>query len=242
MRFAEPQWLIIGTLTVTLLLALRVRGEHLTQRALKALSEGHLLKDSALPSAPRRWLRVLVTCLAVAAGFVALARPQKGKEWQTLDRKGTDLLLVLDTSKSMNADDVTPTRLERSKLSMRDLIARFPENRIGLLAFAGDAYLESPMTLDHGALLETLDSIDTEAIPRHGTDIGRAIDGALNTLKADSGSQKVMVLLSDGEDLPGRALDAAKRASEAGIVIDTVGVGTPAGELVPAKDEYGRAI
>ncbi len=242
MRFAEPQWLIVGAVIVTLLFALRVRGERLTKHALEALSGAHLLNAGALPSAARRWLRILVTCLAVAAGFVALARPQKGKEWQTLDRKGTDLLLVLDTSKSMNTDDVTPTRLERTKLSVRDLVARFPEDRIGLLAFAGDAYLESPMTLDHGALLETLDSVDTAIIPRAGTDIGRAIDSAVSALKADSGTKKVMVLLTDGEDLQGQALDAAKRAAEAGVVIDTVGVGTPAGQFIPAKNDHGATI
>jgi Ca-activated chloride channel family protein len=242
MRFAEPQWLIAGAVVVTLLFALRVRALRLTQRALQTLSSAHLLDAGALPSAFRRWLRVLVTCLAVAAAFVALARPQRGKEWQTLDRKGTDLLLVIDTSKSMNTDDVSPSRLERTKLAVRDLVARFPEDRVGLLAFAGDAYLESPMTLDHGALLETLSTFDSSIVPHPGTDIGRAIDSAITALKADSGSQKVIVLLTDGEDLRGQALDAAKRAAQAGIVIDTVGVGTPAGELVPATNDQGATI
>jgi Ca-activated chloride channel family protein len=242
MRFAEPYWLLAGAVVVVLLFALRARGEQLTQRAIETLSGARWLNASTLPSAFRRWLRIFVACFAVAAAFVALARPQKGKEWQTLDRKGTDLLLVIDTSKSMNADDVSPTRLERTKLAVHDLVARFPEDRIGLLAFAGDAYLESPMTLDHGASLETLSTFDTSIIPRSGTDIGRAIDSAVTALKADSGSQKVMVLLSDGEDLQGQALEAARRASEAGIVIDTVGVGTPAGELVPAKNEQGATV
>ena len=197
MRFAEPHWLIVGAVIVTLLFALRVRGERLTKRALQALSGAHLLAAGALPSASRRWLRVFVTCCAVAAAFVALARPQKGKEWQTLDRKGTDLLLVLDTSKSMNTDDVAPTRLERTKLAVRDLVARFPEDP-GLLAFAGDAYLECPMTLVDGALLETLGSFDTSFIPRPGTEIGRAFVCAVTALKAASSSQKVMVLLTDG--------------------------------------------
>ncbi len=242
MRFAEPQWLMIGAVVVTLLFALRVRAERLTKRALATLSGAHLLGTGALPSALRRWLRVCVACLAVAAAFVALARPQKGKEWRILDLRGTDLVLVLDTSKSMNTDDVPPTRLERTKLAVQDLVARFPEDRVGLLAFAGDAYLESPMTLDHGALLDTLHTVDTSIIPRPGTDLGRAIDSAVTALKADSGSQKAMVLLSDGEDLQGQALAAAKRAAEAGIVIHTVGVGTPAGELVPAKNDRGATI
>ena len=103
-------------------------------------------------------------------GFVALARPQKGMHWETLERKGTDLLLVVDTSKSMDADDVKPTRLERAKLAIRDLVDRFPGDRIGLVAFAGDAFVQSPMTLDHDALLESLDALDTSVIARGGTE------------------------------------------------------------------------
>jgi Ca-activated chloride channel family protein len=159
--------------------------------------------------------------------------------WETLDRKGTDLLLVLDTSKSMNADDVSPTRLDRTRLAVHDLVKRFPGDRIGLVAFAGDAFLESPMTLDHEALLETLAATDTSAIGRPGTDIGRAIDTATAALRADSGSQKVMVLLTDGEDLQGQGLEAARRAAAEGVTIETVGVGTPAGELVPETNERG---
>ncbi len=242
MRFAEPYWLWIGAAVVALVFVPRLRAERLTAQAIRSLSGARLIDAATLPSAFRRWLRVGVVTLAAAAAFIALARPQQGKEWQTLDRKGTDLLLVIDTSKSMNADDVSPTRLERTKLAVRDLVGRFPEDRVGLMAFAGDAYLESPLTLDHGALLETLDDFDSSLIAKPGTDLGRAIDSATAALKSDASSQKLMVLLTDGEDLQGQGLDAAKRAAQAGITIETVGVGTPAGELVPAKDEGGATI
>jgi Ca-activated chloride channel family protein len=242
MRFAEPYWLWVGAASVILVLALRVRAERLTARAISSLSGARLLDAATLPSRFRRWLRVALVTLAVATAFVALARPQQGMEWQTLDRKGVDVLLVVDTSKSMNADDVRPSRLERSKLAVRDLVARFPADRLGLMAFAGDAYLESPLTLDHGALLEMLDSFDTSLIAKPGSDLGHAIDRAVAALEADTGRQKLMVLLTDGEDLSGQGLEAAKRAAQAGITIHTVGVGTPAGELVPATDEQGVAI
>jgi Ca-activated chloride channel family protein len=237
MRFAQPLWLLVGAFAVVLLLILRVRSELLTTRAMRVLSGARLVEAKALPSRFRRWLRVAVVSFAVAMGFVALARPQKGMQWQTLDRQGTDVLLVVDTSKSMNAGDVRPTRLERTKLAVRDLVERFPGDRIGLVAFAGDAFVESPMTLDHDALLETLSAFDTSIIAHGGTDIGRAIDVGASALKADSGNQKVMVLLTDGEDLENQGLEAAKRAGEAGITIETVGVGTPAGELVPATND-----
>ncbi|MGD0679596.1 MAG: VWA domain-containing protein [Polyangiaceae bacterium] len=242
MRFAEPFWLLVGALVVGLLFVLRARSERLTMRAMAALAGARLVNASALPSRVRRWLRIAVTCFAVAMGFVALARPQKGMQWQTLDREGTDLVLVVDTSKSMNADDVAPTRLERAKLAIRDLVERFPGDRIGLVAFAGDAFVESPMTLDHDALLETLAAFDTSVIGRGGTDMGRAIDVASAALKSEAGDQKVMVLLTDGEDLESQGQDAAKRAAEAGITIDTVGVGTAAGELVPAKNDQGATV
>jgi Ca-activated chloride channel family protein len=242
MRFAEPSWLLVGAVAVVLLVFLRVRSETLTSRAMKALAGAHLVAQSAFPSRFRRWLRVVVITLAVAMAFVALARPQKGMRWQTVDRKGTDVLLVVDTSKSMDADDVRPTRLERTKLAVRDLVERFPADRIGLVAFAGDAFVESPLTLDHEALLETLGDFDTSIIARGGTDLGHAIDVGAAALKADSDNQKVMVLLTDGEDLESGGLDAARRAAEAGVTIETVGVGTPAGELVPSRDDHGVTV
>jgi Ca-activated chloride channel family protein len=183
-----------------------------------------------------------VVTLAVAMGFVALARPQRGMRWETMKRNGLDLLLVVDTSRSMDADDVKPSRLERAKLAIRDLVERFPGDRIGLVAFAGDAFVQSPMTLDHAALLETVDSLDTSVIPRGGTNLGRGIDVAAEALATEPDRQKVMVLLSDGEDLEGQGLAEAKQAAAAAITIDTVGVGTPAGELVPAHDAQGAAV
>jgi Ca-activated chloride channel homolog len=242
MRFADPYWLTIGLAVVTVLFVLLARAEHLKSRALELLQKARLRSRSATPSRFRRWLRVAVVTFAVAMGFVALARPQKGMQWETLERNGIDLLLVVDTSKSMDSDDVKPTRLERAKLAIRDLVDRFPGDRVGLVAFAGDAFVQSPMTLDHGALLETVDALDTSVIARGGTNIGRGIDVAADALSTEPGKQKVMVLLTDGEDLEGQGLAEAKRAASAGIVIDTIGVGTPMGELVPLKDAHGGTI
>jgi Ca-activated chloride channel family protein len=242
MHFADPQWLLIGLVTVTLLAFLLVRAERLKTRALALLQGARLGLRAASPSPLRRWLRVVVATLAVAMGFVALARPQRGMRWETLERNGIDLLVVVDTSKSMDADDVKPTRLERAKLAIRDLVDRFPGDRIGLVAFAGDAFVQSPMTLDHGALLESVDALDTSVIARGGTNIGRGIDVATEALATEPGRQKVMVLVTDGEDLEGEGLAEAKQAAAAGITIDAVGVGTLAGELVPARDARGAAV
>ncbi len=243
MRFAEPTWLLAGAAGVTILFLLLARAERLRARALRALMGSRLLSASTgVPSRARRWVRVGVASAAVAMGFGALARPQRGTHWEAVARQGVDLLLVVDTSKSMDADDVKPTRLTRTKLAIRDLVERFPGDRIGLVAFAGDAFLASPMTLDHGALLDTLDAFDTSVVTRGGTDIGRAIDVAAATLADAPAQQKVAVLLTDGEDLEGHGLDAARRAAAAGVAIDTVGVGTRAGEMVPARDAKGAIV
>ena len=168
------------------------------------------------PSRFRRWLRVVVATVAVAMGFVALARPQKGMHWETLERNGIDLLLVVDTSKSMDADDVKPTRLERAKLAIRDLVDRFPGDRIGLVAFAGDAFVQSPMTLDHGALLESVDALDTSVIARGGTNIGRGIDVAAEALATEPGRQKVMVLSPTARTSKGRGSPRRSRPRRRG--------------------------
>ena len=138
MRFADPIWLFVGAASVTVLAVLLARAELLRTRALRVLA-GTRLRPAlgALPSKVRRWLRVAVVSFAVAMGFVALARPQKGMQWETVERKGADVLLVVDTSRSMDVDDVKPTRLERAKLAIRDLVERFPGDRVGLVAFAG---------------------------------------------------------------------------------------------------------
>ncbi len=243
MRFANPSWLVIGGISVVILLVLLVRAEHKRTHAIALLMGARILPaHAALPSQFRRWLRVGVVTFAVAMGFGALARPQRGTHWETVDRKGIDLLLVVDTSKSMDADDVKPSRLGRVKLAIRDLVDRFPGDRIGLVAFAGDARVQSPMTLDHAALLETVDALDTSIIARGGTNIGRAIDVATVALASEPGHQKAMVLLSDGEDLEGEGLEEGKKAEAEGIIIDTVGVGSAEGEIVPAKDDRGRVV
>jgi len=242
MHFAEPQWLLIGAGVVVVLTLLLVRAEVLKSRALALLQRARLGSPIASFSRARRWARVALMVVVTALGFVALARPQKGMHWETVERNGIDLLLVVDTSKSMDADDVKPTRLERAKLAMHDLVDRFPGDRIGIVAFAGDAFVQSPMTLDHTALGESLDALDTSVIARGGTNIGRGIDVAADALATEPGRQKIMVLMTDGEDLEGQGLAEAKQAGAQGITIDTIGVGTLAGELVPARDAHGATV
>ncbi len=170
---------------------------------------------------------------------VSFARPQLGYRWEEVHRRGVDLLFAVDTSRSMLTRDMKPNRLERAKLAVRDLVERFPDDRVGLVAFAGTAFLQTPLTLDHAIFEQSLDALDTSVIPLGGTNVSSAIEVA-NKALSDEQHKKVLVLLTDGEDLQGDALAAAEKAGKAGLVIYSVGVGTARGELVPVASSDGQ--
>ncbi|MCI5146415.1 MAG: VWA domain-containing protein, partial [Candidatus Electrothrix sp. AR3] len=182
--------------------------------------------------------------------FLALARPQYGNHWIEVRRKGIDILIGMDVSKSMLVEDIKPNRLERAKLAIRDFTAKLEGDRIGLLPFAGTAFLMCPLTTDYDAFTASLDTLDVNSIPRGGSNLGLAIKEGEKAL-ANEANHKILVLVTDGEDLSEDALQAAGAAKEANMTIYTIGVGTPEGELVPLpnaqvgqfiKDEQGNFI
>ena len=182
---------------------------------------------------------MLLIIMGVACVFIALARPQAGYRWEETHRKGLDILFAVDTSKSMLTQDVKPDRLTRAKLAVDDMVNKLDGDDVGLLAFAGDAFLQSPLTLDYDAFRESLDALDTNTIPRGGTDMARAITEAQAAFTAENDHDKILVLITDGEDLDGNAVAAAGAAAKDGVKIFTVGVGTTAGELIPVPAENG---
>ncbi len=185
------------------------------------------------------WSKRVAFCLAVLAACVALARPLGSMQMQESERRGLDILFAIDTSRSMLTPDVKPDRLTRAKLAVEDLIDRLNGDGVGLVAFAGEAFLEAPVTTDYDAFRETLQSLDTHTIALGGTDIAAAIRLGVSTLALRGDTQKVLVLITDGEDLAGDALLAAQAAAKQGMVIFTEGVGTTAGELIPIPDGAG---
>ncbi len=240
MRFAQPSFLLVAAAACAVLIALMVVVGRARDRALGQLGARHLIAGlTASLSSGRRRAKQAMTVAGVTLLFVSLARPQVGYRWEEVHRRGVDLLFAVDTSKSMLTRDVKPDRLERAKLAVRDLVERFPDDRVGLVAFAGSAFLQTPLTLDHGIFEQSLDAVDTSVIPLGGTNIASAIETASKAL-SDEQHKKVLVLLTDGEDLQGDALAAAEKAGKAGLVIDTVGVGTPRGELVPEPSRDGQ--
>ena len=180
-----------------------------------------------------------IVTLSLAFVVLALSQPMWGYHWREVRRRGLDLIIAVDTSKSMLAEDVKPNRLDRAKREIEDLMANLRGDRVGVIAFAGHAFIKCPLTLDYAACRLIVDDITPTTIPRGGTDIGKAIEKALwafGTSKRD----KTLVIISDGGSTAGGALAAARRAGEAGVKIFCVGIGTLEGELIPLRDEKGK--
>jgi Ca-activated chloride channel family protein len=240
MQFAQPIWLLAG-IGACALLVWQYRRFDLQQGAVLAqFAAARLLhKLTSSISTRRRFVKRALFTLGVGLVFIALARPQAGFEFQETHRKGLELLFAVDTSKSMLAQDVKPDRLTRAKLGVTDFVARLNGDGVGLIAFAGNAFLQCPVTLDYDAFRESLDALDVNVIPRGGTNIAAAIHEAEAVFKTRTASEKILVLITDGEDLDGEAVAAAQAAARNGVKIFTVGVGSTTGELVPVPSEHG---
>jgi Ca-activated chloride channel family protein len=239
--FAEPLWLS-GALAALLVLPLIWRWHDKRQRiALARFVAPHLQADltRSISTARRRAQRGLFL-LAVVLLCVALAGPLVGFRWEQISRRGNEIVFAIDTSRSMTTPDVKPDRLTRAKLAIDDFANRLDGDAVGIVAFAGSAYLVCPITLDYGAFHETLAAIDTHTVERGGTNIASAIREAQAALRRRPGSDKILILVTDGEDLEGDALTAAQTAkAQDGMRIYTVGVGTSAGDLIPLPPDQG---
>lgn len=231
--FATPLWLLGGGFSIVLLVIFYKKMSRRRKKELQRFAAAQLLgKLCANISSQRRLLKKSLLVMAVFCCFVALARPQYGFKWVDVKRKGIDILFAVDTSKSMLAEDVSPNRLKRAKFAIMDFVEQLEGDRVGLMPFAGTAFLMCPMTIDYSAFESSLDAVNTTIIPRGGTDIARAISEAESILTNEA-NHKILVLITDGENLEGDVLQAAKAAAEKGMTVFTVGVGTSAGELIP---------
>jgi Ca-activated chloride channel homolog len=171
--------------------------------------------------------------------LVALAQPRWGYTFEDAKRKGIDLLIAVDTSRSMLSNDVQPDRLERVRLATQDLINQLQGDRVGLIAFAGRAFVQAPLTIDYDAVVEAINDLDTKTIPEGGTNISEAITLADRTYGKSATGNRALIIFTDGEELSGDAVKTAKAASDAGVRIFTVGVGTPEGSLIPIRGNEG---
>jgi Ca-activated chloride channel family protein len=239
-HFAEPRWLWLAVLAPVVLMGLNAysrwrRKEQLERLALPEILDALLQSHSPF----RRFLKNILLVLVVTLVGVALARPQWGEQEESGRTLGQDIVFALDCSRSMLAADITPSRLQRARLAILDFAQRSPHGRLGLVVFAGQAFLQCPLTYDYNAFQETLLSVDEKIIPVPGTDIGRAIEEAAQAMDKQA-QQKILVLITDGEDLEKGGVREAQTVATNGVKIFTVGVGTPAGAEIQVVNEQGR--
>lgn len=240
MRFEHPQFLWLVLVIPALLALFFWWSDRVRQKLLTQFVESRLLASLTVGLSPtRRKIRFALAILAVALLIVALARPQYGYDKEEVQQRGLDIVVAVDTSKSMLATDIAPNRLERAKLAALELMQRATTDRLGLVAFAGEAFLECPLTIDNTAFQQSVQALNVNSIPEGGTAIREAINTALTAFK-EKDHYKALVLLTDGEDNEEGALEAAQNAAKEGLKIFTVGIGTTEGTLVTVKDANGN--
>ena len=247
-RFEDPIYLwlllLIPLLAIVRLISLRSK-----RKKLKRLGDPELLSQlspdvSKVRPAVKFWLLEAALALIV----VMVARPQMGRQINSDKRESIETIIAMDISNSMLAQDVTPSRLEKSKMMVEDLVDHFNQDKIGLIVFAGDAFVQLPITSDYISAKMFLQNIDPSLIQTQGTDIGQAIDLAMHSFTQDAKTGKAIIVITDGEDHEGGAEEMAKKAHDAGINVYILGIGDPKGAPIPIgngqymKDKSGNTV
>jgi Ca-activated chloride channel family protein len=196
-------------------------------------------------------IKFLLAMLALAALIFGIARPQFGSKLREIKREGVEIIIALDVSNSMMAEDIQPNRLERAKQAIAKMVDRLVNDKIGLIVFAGDAYIQIPITSDYVSAKLFLNTISTDIVPKQGTAIGSAIALGSKSFTPQEESSKALIIITDGENHEDNAIDAAKAASEKGIRVHTIGIGLPKGAPIPVynggqknylKDNSGETV
>jgi len=239
LQFVAPQWLWFTALMLLITAMLFWVSAKARRRQLAEFADA-ARRDELLAShsTAKRAVKNTMLFLALLLVGIALARPQWGETEERVDRKGDDVVFLIDTSRSMLATDVTPNRLDRAKLAVLDFLHRHAGGRVGLVAFAGDAFLLCPLTLDYDAFEDSLRELDTDSVLVPGTDIASALLSGSRAFDK-SERRKILVLVTDGEDLEREGINAAKDLAKDGVVVFTVGVGTPGGSLIHVQGRSG---
>jgi len=242
MRFEHQNFLWLVLIATLALIAFFWWAWRKKQRLIAQFVRSRLLAHLTVGiSGGRQKARMALLVGAVTLGMLALARPQWGFDWEEARQRGLDIIVAIDTSRSMLAADIRPNRLTRAKLAALDLKRLAHSDRVALVAFAGSAFLQSPLSFDDEAFRQSVNALDVNIIPVGGSAIAEAIDTARAAFKERNDNYKILVLFTDGEDNDGRAVETAERAAKDGMRIFTIGVGTPNGELLRISDGKGRA-
>lgn len=240
--FAQPEWLWCLLLALPLA-GLRVWSHWRSRDGANGLVSPRLTRELVVGARQwTRWVTFSLQLIALTLIIVALARPQWGFEVTEAESESRNVIIAIDTSRSMLANDLSPDRMTRAKLAAQDIVTSLPDDRVGLIAFAGKAFLQAPLTLDHDAVLESIDQFDTELIPRGGSNLTEAAKLAVEIFDKAGSQESALVIFSDGEALEGRdelesLVDDAKKV---GLMVIAIGVGTSGGSIIPEPDEMGR--
>lgn len=247
-RFENPIYLWL-LLVIPILIIIKIMMWYVQRKKLSRIGNPTLLKE-LMPDVSRfrPWVKFLLLITALSSLILALARPQFGSKISHEKRNGIEAIIALDISNSMLAQDVQPSRLDKSKLMIENLINSFINDKIGLVVFAGEAYVQLPITSDYVSAKMFLSDITPNLISAQGTDIARAIRVSLSSFTQQKGVGKAIILITDGEDNEGGALEAVKEAKEKGVNVFILGVGDSKGAPIPLgngeylKDNHGQTV
>ncbi len=238
-RFAEPQWLYALTAIPLILLVFWLSQRAKTRRLARFGNCSTLAALMPDRSPLREWIKTGVLCAALGLVIVAAARLQVGSRLREVEVEGREMMFVVDVSNSMSADDVKPSRIERTKHAIGQLLERLADDRIGVIVFAGEAQVQLPITSDYKMAQSFVRRISPSMIADQGTDIGAALELAQLSFSSDThrSDSRVIILITDGETHDERSLEAARAAAGQGIRICTIGIGTPEGVLLSIDGE-----
>ena len=245
---ANPQYLWLLLLAALLPVVFGIL-RRLRKRRIRAFGDESLVQEELMPSvsASKDWARVILLSLGLAAFAIGICRPQIGAKLSEHKTRGAEVMIALDVSNSMLAEDYAPNRLERAKLAISRITDRLSKDRIGLIIFAGTSFVQLPITTDYVSAKMFLGSISTSSVPVQGTAIGEALRTAVRSFSLESEKSRAIIVISDGEDHEDDAVKAAENALESGITVYTIGVGTPEGQPIPInggllKDSDGQIV
>lgn len=239
-RFAHTE-LLYGIILIPILFGLFLIYRRKRKRSLRKFGNPAIL-EQLMPevSNARAVWKFFLFILALTTVILGIAGPQFGSKLREIKREGVEIVIALDVSNSMLAEDIQPNRLERAKQAISRLVERLSDDKIGLIVFAGDAYTQVPITMDYVSAKMFLSSISTEIVPKQGTAIGSAIDLGINSFSPDNESSKVIIIITDGENHEDDAVAAATHAAENGITVHTIGLGLPKGSPIPVYTGSGQ--
>ncbi|MBS3770318.1 MAG: VWA domain-containing protein [Bacteroidales bacterium] len=241
-KFGNSEFLY-GLIIIPVLIVIFLIGRYGKKRALKKFGDWGVISHlMPFVSSFRPVLKFIFLILALTSVIFALANPQFGSRLEKVKREGVEVMIALDVSNSMLAEDIEPNRLERAKRAISKMVDQLSNDKIGLIVFAGDAYVQVPLTTDYSAVKMYLSAINTDIVPRQGTAIGSAVELAIRSFDEESEMDKALIIITDGENHEGDVMKVTREAEEKGITVHAIGMGDPSGSPIPLREENGATV